>query len=271
MASAVKDISVIIPCFNTNPEYLQEAVNSVLTYHGKYSYEIIITDDGSTNKNTLALLRGLEEQDIKILHQENKGPAAARNTGVKNCDSEYLLLLDSDNSIDPVYIDEGINALKLNDAAGVAYGNAHFFGESTRRNIEDAPFDITRILLNNYIDTCAVVRRKAWESVGGMDEEKLLIGHEDWEFWINLYAQGWQFIYLDKTLFNYRVATASLITKTSKTDFYNKLGYIYKKHWKVVHETYLRLYGKSVTADADEKRPLRSFIKYSRKKYFNPL
>lgn len=264
-----KDISVIIPCYNTKPEFLQEAVSSVHAYKGNYSYEIIITNDGSTDQSALAVLNNLSRENITILHQENKGPAAARNAGVKQSHSEFILFLDSDNKIYAEYIDEGINALKRNSKAAVAYGNPHFSGNTDERNFEAGNFNIHGMLTGNYIDTCSVVRRQAWESVNGMDEERLLIGHEDWEFWISLYEAGWEFIHIDKTLFEYRISPASLITQTDKEDFFRKLGYIYQKHSKVVYNSYLHLYGQQLTYKADVKRPLRSFIKYSKKKYLD--
>lgn len=181
---------------------------------------------------------------------------------MKQSESDYILFLDSDNKILPAYIDIGIQQLESNSKAAVVYGNANFINDTAKRSFTTDSFDIKRILIENYIDTCSVVRKKAWESVDGMDEERLLIGHEDWEFWIHLYTVGWELVYINQTLFEYRVASTSLITKTTKNDFYVKLEYIHKKHWKILYDTYLYLYGRELTYQADVKRPIRSFFKY---------
>lgn len=245
---------------------MQQAIESLHTYRGKYSYEIIVVDDGSTNETTLNLLEDLKKNNVTVLYQENKGPAAARNMGVKKSDSEFILFLDSDNKIAPDYIDEGVNRLKANTKACAVYGNPNFFGETGSRNFESIPFDIKRLLLNNYIDTCSVVRKQAWEDAGGMDEARELIGYEDWEFWINLHKSGWEFIHINKTMFYYRIRKESLIAQSSEEKFKKAVAYIYKKHWDLIYQVYHQLYSIRTIYKNDMRRPFRSFFKYLFKK-----
>ncbi len=263
MSLKEKDISIIIPCFNARAEHLQEAVNSVTAYNGKFIYEIVITDDGSTSVETIALLNEYERQNITVIRQENKGPSAARNNAVYHSTGHYLLCLDSDNAIRPEYIDEGIAALASNPKAAVAYGNANFIGEISR-SFFAGKFDIEKLLTENYIDMCAVIKKEAWENVGGLDEN--LIRHEDWEFWIRLFKAGWEFVYLDKALFDYRIRTGSLMSQTSPHNFEEIIAYLYKKHWNVVFTSYQKLYGTKIIYMNDKKRPFHSFIKYLLKK-----
>ncbi len=262
------NISIIISCYNTKPEYLQEAVNSVYDYKGKYNYEIIICDDGSINADTLELLKTFAQTGIRVLYQENKGPAAARNKGVHHCNSEFILFLDSDNKIKPAYIDEGIAALLANTKAAVAYGDAAFFGNSREGEFFSGEFNIAKLLVSNYIDMCSVVRRQAWEDVGGLDENRIIIGHEDWEFWISLYKAGWQFMHLSKVLFDYRLRDNSLITQSLNEKKKEKIQYVFSKHWDLVYENFRKLHTNDIICKEDKKNPLRSFIKYSKAKYF---
>ena len=83
MKNSNVDISVIIPCYNDG-RYLTFALQSIFEYKGKLSLEIIIVDDGSTEKYTLELLKSLEISNptITIIHQKNQGLSAARNTGI---------------------------------------------------------------------------------------------------------------------------------------------------------------------------------------------
>ncbi len=136
----------------------------------QHSYEIIITNDGSIDAVTLSVLNDLAAKDCTILHQENKGAAAARNAGVKASSGKYIFFLDSDDRVREGYIDKGIAVLEANDETGVVYGKPHFFGEAAKRQFTTKAFDFNSLLFDNYIDTCAVIRRKVWDDVHGFDE-----------------------------------------------------------------------------------------------------
>lgn len=86
-------VSVIIPLFNQK-QYIGEAIDSVLnqTYP---NIEIIVVNDGSTDNPSLELKKF--EKNIVLINQENKGLAAARNTGIRNSSGEYIQFLDADD------------------------------------------------------------------------------------------------------------------------------------------------------------------------------
>jgi glycosyltransferase involved in cell wall biosynthesis len=264
MQETPNDISVIIPCYNTSPEFIADAINSVTCYSGKYNYAIIIVDDGSTNENTLNFLSQINDEKIKILYQENKGPAAARNKGARYCDSEYILFLDSDDKLIPAFIDEGIQQLSADAQAGVVYGNAIAFGDASRENFKAKPFDSIELLVKNFIPMCVVMRKKAWEDVAGIDEN--LVQYEDWEFWVRVHKAGWKFIYSDKILFEYRISNTSLIAQERENNFKKAVEYIYKKHWDLVYKSFHQLYANRIIYHNDMRQPFRSFLKYSKKK-----
>src|ERR1700753_4343673 len=106
------DLSIIIPCYNSGC-YLYEALESIERSEDIASirYEIIIVDDGSTDEATIKLLNDLNIANCPVLRQQNAGPAAARNTGVKVAKAPYLSFLDSDNHVRPGFINKGINLL----------------------------------------------------------------------------------------------------------------------------------------------------------------
>ena len=205
------DISIIIPYYNAGL-YIQEAIDSVRMYKGEYSYEIIIINDGSTDPDSIKKIKLIEQDGLcTVLNQENRGPAAARNAGCKIARGQFLLFLDSDNKIRPNYIGVGINYMLQNSKTGVVYGNPHFLeNEKDKRQFKAAAFDYKKMLGSNYIDICSVVRKSAWSSIDGFDENRLLDGLEDWDFWLRLTKKGWLFEYVDEVLYEYRVLENSL-------------------------------------------------------------
>ena len=261
------DISIIIPCYNAGI-YVTEAVESVRSYRGKYKYEIIITNDGSTDITTINELERLGSEGCKIINQVNRGPAAARNASVKLSDGEFLLLLDSDNTIDPDYIDVGIDKLKDNPDVGVIYSNPKFFGEITEARFKTKKFDKFGLLLENFIDSCTVIRKKVWTDLNGFDEEKVLFGLEDWEFWIRVTATNWKFLYVDQQLFNYRIRENSLVNRFKDEEVLDKaLTYSYKKNHEILLSGYKELLHFYNSYIYDSQHPVRSFFKFAYKKY----
>lgn len=90
-------ISVIIPVYNV-ALFLEEAIESVL--HQTYTdLEIILVDDGSTDgSGEICDKNQKKDSRIKVIHQENRGLSAARNTGIDICKGEMIAFLDSDDA-----------------------------------------------------------------------------------------------------------------------------------------------------------------------------
>lgn len=258
------DIAIVIPCYNSGA-YLPEAINSVNLYNGTRTYEIVVVNDGSTDILTLDLLKELSAKGITVVHQDNKGPAAARNTGVKAASAPYILFLDSDNKISPKLIDHGVSVLERDAEVGVVYGNVKFFGDAKRPVFRSRELDIKSLLSENYIDMCSVVRKSAWQQVGGLDENRLLIGHEDWEFWIAIFQKGWKFKYVDEILFEYRIRENSLLAQTNDL-IDKKRNYIFIKHIQLVADVYRDLSYQLSLNERQQRKPLRFFVKLLLKK-----
>lgn len=93
-----KLLSVIIPVYNAQ-DYIIECVDSVLR-QASHSYEIIIVDDGSTDK-TLTLVRGLYGKftNVKIVTIPHEGLVNARNTGIQNAEGQFILCCDANGVV----------------------------------------------------------------------------------------------------------------------------------------------------------------------------
>lgn len=95
-----KKISIIVPVYNVEA-YLSECLHSVVNQTFR-DMEIILVDDGSTDRS-LEIMREFAEKDsrIKIITQPNSGVSEARNTGIRAASGEYILFVDSDDTIMP--------------------------------------------------------------------------------------------------------------------------------------------------------------------------
>ena len=94
--------------------------------------------------------------------------------------------------------------LKNNPSIGVIYTDAEYFGEMTGRwHVPE--LNLLSLIRMNFIDACALYRKKLWEDVGGYDEQMPPIGLEDWDFWLRVASHGGSFVHLPKIGFDYRV------------------------------------------------------------------
>ena len=87
--------SIVIPTYNRSSSVL-DTLRSCLeqTYS---DLEIVVVDDGSTD-DTRDVLAAIDDPRLVVVHQENAGPAAARNHGMRKATGEYIAFLDSDDS-----------------------------------------------------------------------------------------------------------------------------------------------------------------------------
>ena len=94
--------SLIVPVYNVE-EYLQGCIDSILS-NDCSDCEVILVDDGSTDGASPAICDKNAQQHpelIRVIHQENQGLGGARNTGLEAAKGEYVLFIDSDDTIEP--------------------------------------------------------------------------------------------------------------------------------------------------------------------------
>ena len=92
-------ISVIVPVYNAK-KYLDRCIQSIINQKYK-ELEIILVDDGSKD-NSLEICKSYADKDnrIQVIHKENAGVSAARNTGIEAASGDFIAFVDSDDYID---------------------------------------------------------------------------------------------------------------------------------------------------------------------------
>ena len=140
-----------------------------------------------------ALLEGHDGRALKlVVHGDNEGLSAARNRGFLEARAPLVLLLDADDELLPHGPAALIAALEADPEAAFAYGMLARVGLEREDLLGTAPWDPALFRHGNYVPvTCSLVRRSAWELVGGYSAEGLLeLGWEDMDFWLRLAAAG---------------------------------------------------------------------------------
>ena len=103
---------------------------------------------------------------------------------------------------------ESIRQFETDSEIGVVYGDAAYFGEKTGV-WRVGGFNQQKLMLSNFIDACAVIRKSVFDQIGGYDTD-LKNGLEDWEYWLRMSFAGFKFAYVNKVLFDYRVMNTSM-------------------------------------------------------------
>ena len=209
-------ISIVIPFYNSGAT-IDETVGSVLRQTFQ-DFECFIIDGGSTEEESIKKLKKIKHPKIQTIHQENQGVAVARNTGIAKTRSRYVMCLDSDDQIDPTYIEKGLLALESDPNHGIFTVDMEVFG--IRSGIYRFPdFDPLLIYgVDNPVVTAAIFRKDAWKLAGGYKRD---IGYEDWEYWVSLVEKGFWPKHIPETIFRYRTANKSRFTEDSKKHYEN--------------------------------------------------
>ena len=194
-------VSVIIPAFN-RAEVIQRAVDSVAAQNFK-DYEVIIVDDGSTDD--LAFVEkysGLAHIRL-IRHPENRGAAAARNTGVAAAAGRFIAFLDSDDSWHPDKLACQVAALQ-GAAPNVRVCATGYILRKGNRELTICPQPPpgrfkTEILFGCTISpgTTLLIDRSVFDKIGLFDENLRRL--EDWD-WLLRLAEAYDIMFIPKPL-----------------------------------------------------------------------
>ena len=198
-------VSVIVPVYN-GAEFVAATIESALAQ--TCPAEIIAIDDGSTDE-TARILEGFAPR-IRVIHQPNRGLAAARNAGIAAATGEYVALLDADDLWEPTFLEVAAARLATTPAAisGVFAGWAMI--DRAGRLLPDTRTVPRGVLgASDFLSHCpfppstVALKRDGVLAVGGFDDA--LCATEDWDLWLRLTRAGGSFAALERCLCRYRV------------------------------------------------------------------
>ena len=207
--------TVIIPTHN-RARLLTEALESVFAQE-EQAFEILVVDDGSTDE-TPEILRCHGDR-VRVLRQENRGPAAARNMGIAHARGDYIAFLDSDDLWFPWTLATYHRAIEeYSKPAFVAGTHVDFHETPDSLPTTAAPFAANRYrdyieagaADNVWIGTCAaLVRADVLREVGGFVTAN--VNAEDSDLWLRLGASPVFLHITSPPVFAYRRHAASAV------------------------------------------------------------
>lgn len=194
-------VSVVVATYN-RAHTIERALESIYaqTFH---NYEVIVVDDGSTDETRSLIENHLEWNSFKYIHQENKGVAEARNTGVRNSRGEYVAFCDSDDFWLPNKIETQLPLFTADTV--LVYSDVYIFEDAERPKARSYEFmtpyrgDVyVNLLRKNFIATSSVIVRKSLL-------QRPFLGQtgEDWQMWLSVAKKG-LFDYVEEPLAYYQ-------------------------------------------------------------------
>jgi len=219
-------VSVCLAHYN-RPHFLRQALDSIVSQDSS-PLEVIVVDDGSPGASVqqeleaIALQYDFAGRGWRLVRQENRYLGAARNRAAAEAKGDYLLFMDDDNVAKPHEIST-FTAVARHTGADVVtcfmdmFEGAHAPGihimPDVRVLFTGANLPLS-VFYNTFGDANAIIRRTAFQSVGGCTEDHG-VGHEDWELFSCLMLKGYQVEVVPEALFWYRVMPGSMIKATS--------------------------------------------------------
>ena len=250
-------VSILIPN-KDNSKLLKDAINSIIENTTYNNYEIVVIENGSTEKETLKYYDELKDKPkVKILRIDENGEfnySRLINLGVKNVDGDFVLQLNNDTKIltknwlemmigysqqkeigavgGRLYYEDktiqhagiivGLSGIAGNMLVNLPYGEKAYFGrESATRNVAAVT------------GACLLCRRELYEEVGYMDEEQFKVAFNDVDFCLKLLEKGYRNVYIPYVeLYHYESKTRGYEYSKEKEERFNRESENFKNKWK---------------------------------------
>lgn len=282
-------VTVVMPLYNTE-RYVEQAIASVLaqTYE---DFELIVVDDGSTDES-VERVRRCRDPRIRLIHQDNRGLAGARNSGIRHARGRYIALLDADDAWRPDKLALHVAHLDNRPTVGVSYSQSAFMDDDGRPlGLLQAPklagIRALDVLCRNPVGngSAPVIRKAAFDAIRYETDRRLherdcwfdedLRQSEDIECWLRIVAlTTWEFEGIGQALTWYRVNNQGLsanldrqyqtwLTVRGKVAVYAPA--LIERHGKLAEAYQLRYLARRAVKSRDAAQALRLMLRALRR------
>lgn len=219
-------VTIAVPSFNQG-HFLEAALTSIFAQD--VPIEVFVADAGSTD-GSLDVIRKFESRLSGWRSHPDRGQAAAINESIAKGKAPYVGWLNSDDMLLEHGLQRLIDTLERQPLAPAAYGRVWNVVESTgtKQPVWVEPFDTGRLALRCIVSQPgALVRRSAWEAVGGVDENLSMA--IDYDLWWQLYNEFSALEFVDEFVAVNR-EHADTKTSTQRRLHYQEAMMIVRKH-----------------------------------------
>lgn len=201
-------ISIIMGIYNC-ADTLGEAIESIInqTY---IDWELIMCDDGSQD-NTLEVARYYMLQDPKririIKNPMNMGLNKTLNKCLAEARGQYIARMDGDDVCDPTRLEKELKVLSEHIEFAIVSSDMLFFDERGvwgKTNVLELPQPKDFLLGTRFCHAACMVRKSAYDAVGGYTVSENLLRVEDYHLWCKMYAHGFRGINIKEPLYQMR-------------------------------------------------------------------
>lgn len=240
-----KLVSIIIPVFNAE-DYLGRCVNSVVSQDYE-NLEIILVNDGSTDKSLeICEKMSINDRRIKVINCKNNGVSHARNTGLDNCNGDFITFIDSDDWVFKDYISTLLNYQENSDYdivisnATDVYDN-YFVQESNNLEINkplllDRENSIVKFFKEDYFFPVCWGRLYKRNIIDSLRFDESMSVAEDGKFFLEAIQNSTNNIFIYEKKYYYYIRTGSLVHSGYNKKWLGEL-YFYEKCLKEYKDT----------------------------------
>lgn len=212
LLKTVLKVSILLTCYNFE-RYITTAVNSLLNQDFKDKYEIILTDDGSSDQSVKMILNLPQSDKLKvIINERNLGVASSLNNAFEKATGEYLCRFDGDDVWEPNFLTNMCKMLDELPEIALAYSNCSYinddgvitnFDVKTRRKVKTTITDEFKDLVEDYYITAPTVmfRKAILHKIFPLPSNLKFL---DWLISLSV-AQQHKIGYLNQCLSKYRI------------------------------------------------------------------
>jgi glycosyltransferase involved in cell wall biosynthesis len=204
-------VSIVIPCYNLG-QYLDDAVSSVKSQSYR-NWELIIVDDGSTEKETQDAVDRIAaaNPNFVVIRQKNAGLSEARNSGVKKANGSLVVCLDADDMLDSHYLSKTVPIMVADAKKELGFVTTYLKEFGDRSDLwETSGYNVPQLLTGNRVHAGSMFRKEAWQKANGY-KKAMKGGYEDWEFWLSIAEHGYKWDVVREPLFRYRIRANSML------------------------------------------------------------
>lgn len=206
------EVSIIIPIYNPNIEYLREVFEDLLVkqvdehYFQYDNFEMILVVDGNNNEGLLKLVKEFDDPRINIIiNKERAGIAKSLNIGIKESKGKFIARIDDDDRINKTRLWKQVKYLNENKEVHLVTSNFEYFGDMNegRKTLERDMVHAWSIFTCPFDHPTIMFRKEYFiENELFYDESRSHV--EDWELWLRAFKKGMVVGNIDEVLYYHR-------------------------------------------------------------------